>query len=787
MPREKNTLLRFLVPVLTAAVGLGIAWAVFRGGKPTTTPPTGTTTPAALSDTASNPGAKPATDSNATAQQPNGQAGAGGQPSDQPSGQATAPKVDQPAVQTPAPIVGQVAPTGFQLQARVFPGTTLGSLGSLDKASKFQSLLQFSATGAGVNTLDLTNHFNTIKDEVHVRVQSQQTLLVGTNETVLSPFAALAIEVTPSGGVPQFVALAGGPTALVWKQQDGKAAGAFEAIIEDAAGAPVLRIIREYTQEPGSHDVHLRQVVENLSSYALTVRWFQVGPTDLPQDAATYGGDKRRLRFGYLLPAESEPTRAMVVSNAFVTERSTALGEREQLFGQDGSQLKDVNGNAIKGFKDASLWPNETSIKERMDLVWLGMTNRYYGVSVHPLAALDAKGEAKSLRWVESVKRVVLDAGPGHEVLASRLESRPIALSPAGSLSSTADMSMGIFAGPLSRQAINAEAPLSSLGMAGLVVYNFGGPCGFCTFSFITGFLIWLLRVLHDNVFFDWTLAIIFLVVIVRSLLHPVTRWSQIRMARFGKQMGAIGPKQKALQEKYSSDPSKLQQETAKLWREEGINPAGMLGCLPAFLQTPVWIALYATLYFAVELRHQHGFYGLFQAIQPQTSPFWWFLGDLSEPDRLYYFGKTIVTVPMLGPISSINILPIILGIVFFIQQKYLTPPATTTMTPEQELQQKMVKWMMVIMFPLFMYNAPSGLAVYFIANSTLGILESKWIRSHMDKHGLLDLDKMKAEREARRKASGGKQSEGFLARVQRIAADRQKEMEKNRKRKPER
>ena len=58
---------------------------------------------------------------------------------------------------------------------------------------------------------------------------------------------------------------------------------------------------------------------------------------------------------------------------------------------------------------------------------------------------------------------------------------------------------------------------------------------------------------------------------------------------------------------------------------------------------------------------------------------------------------------------------------------------SSATMTPEQEAQQKMMKVMMVVMFPVMMYNAPSGLAVYFITNSTLGILEGRYVRAHID------------------------------------------------------
>jgi membrane protein insertase Oxa1/YidC/SpoIIIJ len=76
------------------------------------------------------------------------------------------------------------------------------------------------------------------------------------------------------------------------------------------------------------------------------------------------------------------------------------------------------------------------------------------------------------------------------------------------------------------------------------------------------------------------------------------------------------------------------------------------------------------------------------------------------------------------------------------------------------------MKWMMVFMFPLLMYNAPCGLTLYFIVNSTLGIMESKYIRSHMAKY-----EKERAERGETQKG------QGFLARLQAMAEERQKQM----------
>ena len=148
------------------------------------------------------------------------------------------------------------------------------------------------------------------------------------------------------------------------------------------------------------------------------------------------------------------------------------------------------------------------------------------------------------------------------------------------------------------------------------------------------------------------------------------------------------------------------------------------------FLQTPVWIALSAMIYFSFELRHDGAFFGIFQNVAG-----WAFLGDLSEPDRFIPF-STSFHVPLIsgimGPIDSLNFLPFLLGIVFFLQQK-LTPQAAAA-TPEQAQQQKIMKVMMVVMFPVMMYNAPAALAIYFIANTTLGMLESVYIRKQIEK-----------------------------------------------------
>ncbi len=738
MPKQTNPFLRTFIPTLLVLGGVAIAWAIYNQSKAKTPAPVAPAAATAPSPT--QPSVQPGTTTPATNTEPSAQAAS------QPAAAATS---------IPLP------PPGWTLNPLVYvtdTGLTPAPLGDDTKGGPYRLKVEFSNGGAGVKGVTLADHFTNIREGEHIQVQGQLPISEGQQFSSLVPMSALAIDVVPPpppGGSAATISvnLYANTAGPIWRTT---APGVFEATVIDQAQKPVLKVTRRYLLDQNSYTLRLVQSIDNVSEYPLVVRAYQMGPVELPAGDLSYGGDKRRFRFGYLLPVEKDPSQAQVVSDSFVLNHRDVLGSREK----DGY------------FHDKPIWPNDESRDKSLSLVWTGVSNRYYSVAVHPIASPDATGQEKTLRWVESVTRVVADGGKGLESVGVRLDSAQQGLGPAGSATSRTEMSFALYAGPTDRTIINADPMSKSLGLSGLNIYNFGGPCGICTFPFMTQGILGLLHVLHDYVFKDWSLAIIFLVVIVRSILHPITKWSQVKIARFGKQMQGLAPKQKEINEKYKDDPKKMQAEMARLWRDEGVSPTGMLGCVPMFLQMPIWIALSATLYFAVELRQQHAFYGLFQAIQPKTSPAWQFLGDLAEPDRLLYAGRTLFTAPILGPISSLNILPLLLGIVFYLQQKY-TPQPTTAQTPEQEMQMKMMKWMSVFMFPLFMYNAPAGLSLYFTVNSTFAILESKWIRHHMDKHGLLDLDKMKAQRNAAKK--GGGAGGGFMERIQKAIEEREK------------
>ena len=197
----------------------------------------------------------------------------------------------------------------------------------------------------------------------------------------------------------------------------------------------------------------------------------------------------------------------------------------------------------------------------------------------------------------------------------------------------------------------------------------------FGIFKFIAQPMLWLLT-FYFSLLGNYGLAIILLTFTVKLVLWPITDMSFRSMAR----MKEIQPELSKLREKYKADKQMLAQKQMEMFKERGVNPAG--GCFPMLLQIPVWFALYSTLRVAVEL------YG---------SPFipgW--LDDLTLADPYY-------------------ILPVLLGVVFFMQQK-LQPQMS------DNPQQQMIMKVMPVMMTVFMVALPSGLVVYILVNTVLGI-----------------------------------------------------------------
>jgi YidC/Oxa1 family membrane protein insertase len=409
--------------------------------------------------------------------------------------------------------------------------------------------------------------------------------------------------------------------------------------------------------------------------------------------------DRRRFRFGWELSDEFDPGQAAPIQSVdFLYEFADATKDDAE-----------------------TLWPTDETVEDGFKLSWFASTNRYFSLAVMPNLNNEGKGNRVIVDKIESITSSVKGAEDNQFILIGLW-------SPATSIASgaTYDLTMDVYAGPLQRSILDNEQPYIALSMRDMVLYQMSSMCAICTFQWLADFLAIVLTKLDQYVVFDWGLAIVLLVLIVRGILHPITKKSQINMQRFGKVMQTLKPEIDKLKQKYPSDPKRVQSEQMKLMQKYGVNPFQMLGCLPMFLQMPIWIALYALLYFMFDIRQEPAFFGIFQMIGE-----WPFLADLSSAD--HFFGKFDEPKDFfLWNITGINLLPIMMGFIFFIQQKYMSPQSMAT-TPEQASQQKIMRVMMVVLFPIMLYSAPSGLTLYILTSSTVGILESRRIRKHID------------------------------------------------------
>ena len=208
----------------------------------------------------------------------------------------------------------------------------------------------------------------------------------------------------------------------------------------------------------------------------------------------------------------------------------------------------------------------------------------------------------------------------------------------------------------------------------------------------ILGILVWVASWSHSYGF-----AIIFVSVSIWLLFFPIT-WSGIRMM---KAMGAIQPQMKRIQEEHKKNPQKMNQEVMELYRKHKVNPVA--GCLPLFLQTPIFLSLYQALTRSPELRGAH----------------FLFIRDLSGPDAIIQFPQPL---PLVG--SSLNVLPIVMALAMFLQQRITASfQGQSAMTDEQKAQQQMFKFM-PLMFGFLFYGLPSGLVLYWVTNTLLTLVQ---------------------------------------------------------------
>lgn len=223
------------------------------------------------------------------------------------------------------------------------------------------------------------------------------------------------------------------------------------------------------------------------------------------------------------------------------------------------------------------------------------------------------------------------------------------------------------------------------------------------TFSGIGRFLTYVLRKL-DGLSGNWGVSIILLTLLIRLVLFPLNRRAQTAMARYAAKMKRIQPRLEDLKKKYEDDAQKQRQEQAKIMQEEGAFPP-LGGCLPIFLQLPIFFGLFSALRTSFDLRQ---------------APFVGYITDLSRPDHLVEFGSAL---PVLGW-THFNLLPILMVILWIGQQKTM-PKATD----ENAQRMQRIMMFMPIAMGVFLYNYAAGLSLYMMTQSAFGIIEQLIIK----------------------------------------------------------
>ena len=342
----------------------------------------------------------------------------------------------------------------------------------------------------------------------------------------------------------------------------------------------------------------------------------------------------------------------------------------EGLIRMSDGNLSEENYDDIRDYK---IDEREGTHAERIEVAengWIGFTDHFWMTTLVPQSGIGFRSTAKYFEAADIYQTETV------------LQRQTVAIG------QTASVSTRFFAGAKEWEAIR--------GYQSAGVDRFTDSIDWGWFFFLTRpifvVLHWL-NVLIGNM--GW--AIIGLTLLIKTLLFPLAYKSFVSMAK----MKNLQPEMEKIKERAGDDRQKLQQEMMALYKKEKVNPAS--GCLPILLQIPIFFSLYKVIFVTLELRH---------------APWVGWITDLSAPDPssiLNLFGLLPFAPPdpsSLFAIVSLGVLPILLGISMWIQQK-LNPAPTD---PTQAMIFAWMPWVFMFMLGTF----ASGLVLYWIANNTI-------------------------------------------------------------------
>ena len=362
-------------------------------------------------------------------------------------------------------------------------------------------------------------------------------------------------------------------------------------------------------------------------------------------------------------------------------------------------------GSDHKTFDVAATFKDSPTVEDKK-LRYVAVTDKYFATALIPVTLEDATGKA-TLRPVLTAKDGGANSPKTNSIVPALSYDVTLNATPEtqGFRTSSGPVEFIFYAGPRQEDKLKAVAGgkyALTLIVAKPSLSDYGvGPIANAVLAMMKGI---------DSIVGNYGVAIIILTVIVRLVMFPLSKKQQLSMQKMQK----LAPKMKAIKDKYKGNKQKQNEETIKLYKQYGVNPAA--GCLPLLIQLPVFFGLFGALSYAIELRKQPFLY----------------ISDLSLPDgQGLAFLKMNFTVPIINfQIDCLNILPILMIIVWVLQQAL----APKSVDPQQRQQQKMMM-VMPIIFGFLLYNYAAGLSIYMICNMFLGMVEQGIVKRIVAKH----------------------------------------------------
>jgi YidC/Oxa1 family membrane protein insertase len=541
------------------------------------------------------------------------------------------------------------------------------TLGSIDPNTGFKFLLELTTRGAAIEKATLSE-FDDLNHKIPLVLLSPAAKPDGTkafsmaNQSLVLADCQLRLPLDKLDW-----------NAVDVTRNEGREKAVFEAIIKNkATGEPLIKLTKTYIIEADLYHVDCNLTIENLSAGEEKISVDMAGPVGIEKEDPR--SDTRKAIGAF------RNTEGQIVTTALDVKKLEKAKAPEQ------RQLSHRGG----GF------------------IWAAITNKYFAAILIPTP--DAN--MNFCNWV--VGRFGWYSNPDESGVGNigiDLKTTTFTLAAAGQAQSDRNLNFRLFIGPKDKTLFDKVKQYKDLAFVQTV--DFMACC--CPSAIIYPLGFGILALMKGLYYFipNYGVVIIIFVLLVRLILHPLTRKSQVSMSEYAK-FNAL-PEVQEVRKKYGKNLMETNRHISELQKQHGLSHSAMLmGMLPMLVQMPIWIALYGAIYASIDLR------------DAKFLPFW--ITNLSAPDALFKFPGGL-KLPYFG--DTFNLLPILMGIAFYLQQK-LTPSQSASADPQMAQQQKMMMFMLPLMFPFMLYTSPSGLNLYIMASTFGGVIEQYVIKKHI-------------------------------------------------------